>query len=120
MSNNIHPTAIISDSAKIADTAKIGPYAIIEGEVSIGENTTIGAHSVIKEYTTIGKNNIIHDHAVIGNLPQDIHFDRKTVSFLEIGDGNEIREFANLHRASKENAKTIIKNNLKIPDKLRV
>ena len=111
MSNNIHKTAIISESAKIADSAIIGPYAIIEGEVNIGENTVIGAHSVIKEYTIIGKNNIIHDHAVIGNLPQDIHFDRKTVTFLEIGDGNEIREFANLHRASKENAKTTIGNN---------
>ena len=111
MPNNIHSTAIISESAKIADSAQIGPYAIIEGEVNIGENTVIGAHSVIKEYTTIGKNNIVHDHAVIGNLPQDIHFDRKTVTFLEIGDGNEIREFANLHRASKENAKTIIGNN---------
>ena len=111
MPNNIHKTAIISDSAKIADNVEIGPYAIIEGEVSIGENTTIGAHSVIKEYTTIGKNNIIHDHAVIGNLPQDIHFDRKTISFLDIGDGNEIREFANLHRSCKENGRTIIKNN---------
>ena len=111
MSNNIHSTAIISKSAKIADNVQIGPYAIIEGEVSIGENTTIGAHSVIKEYTTIGKNNIIHDGAILGNLPQDISFDKKTISFLEIGDNNEIREFANIHRASKENAKTIIKNN---------
>ena len=51
MPNNIHKTAIISESAKIADNVQIGPYAVIEGEVSIGENTTIGAHSVIKEYT---------------------------------------------------------------------
>ncbi len=111
MSNNIHPTAIISNSAKIGENVTIAPYAIIEGEVSIGDNTTIGAHSIIKEYTTIGKNNIIHDGAILGNLPQDISFDKKTISFLEIGDNNEIREFANIHRASKENAKTIIKNN---------
>ncbi|AFR71485.1 acyl-ACP--UDP-N-acetylglucosamine O-acyltransferase [Brachyspira pilosicoli] len=111
MKKDIHETAIISESAKIADNVKIGPYAVIEGNVTIGENTVIGAHSVIKEYTNIGKNNIIHDNVVLGDLPQDIHFDRNTVTFLEIGDNNEIREFANLHRASKENAKTIIKNN---------
>ena len=111
MKKDIHETAIISESAKIADNVKIGPYAVIEGNVIIGENTVIGAHSVIKEYTNIGKNNIIHDNVVLGDLPQDIHFDRNTVTFLEIGDNNEIREFANLHRASKENAKTIIKNN---------
>ena len=111
MSNNIHTTAIISDNAKIGKNVEIGPYAIIEGEVSIGDNTRVGSHSVIKEYTTIGKNNIIHSSAVIGDLPQDISFDRNTISFLEIGDNNEIREFANIHRSAKENGKTIIKNN---------
>ena len=111
MDDNIHKTAIISVSAKIDSSAKIGPYAIVEGEVNIGENTIIGAHSIIKEYTKIGKNNIIHEHTVIGNLPQDIHFNRKMITFLEIGDNNEIREFANLHRASKENSKTVIGNN---------
>lgn len=111
MSSNIHKTAIISESAKISNSAIIGPYSIIEGNVFIDDNTIIGAHSVIKEYTSIGKNNIIHDNVVLGNLPQDIHFDRKTISFLEIGDSNEIREFANIHRSSKENGKTIIGNN---------
>ena len=111
MEKEIHETAIISKSAKISEGVKIGPYAVIEGDVNIGENTIIGAHTVIKEYTTIGKNNIIHPHAVLGDLPQDISFDRKKITFLEIGDNNEIREFANLHRASKDNGKTIIKNN---------
>ena len=91
MEKEIHETAIISKSAKISEGVKIGPYAVIEGEVNIGENTIIGAHTVIKEYTTIGKNNIIHPHAVIGDLPQDISFDRNKVSFLEIGNNNEIR-----------------------------
>lgn len=111
MSSDIHPTVIISNSAKIGNNVKIAPYTIIEGEVNIGDNTIIGSHAIIKEYTTIGKNNTIHDGAIIGNLPQDINFDKKTISFLEIGNNNEIREFANLHRSSKENGKTIIKNN---------
>ncbi|WP_288520982.1 acyl-ACP--UDP-N-acetylglucosamine O-acyltransferase [uncultured Brachyspira sp.] len=111
MEKEIHETAIISKSAKISEGVKIGPYAVIEGDVNIGENTIIGAHTIIKEYTTIGKNNIIHPHAVLGDLPQDISFDRKKITFLEIGDNNEIREFSNLHRSSKENGKTIIKNN---------
>lgn len=110
MNANIHSTAIVSKDAKLADNVEVQAYAIIEGNVDIGENTVIGSHSLIKEYTKLGKNNIIHSHAVIGDLPQDLSFDRKKISFLEIGDSNEIREFANIHRSTKENGKTIIGN----------
>lgn len=110
MHANIHPTAIVSKNANISDNVKIEAYAIIEDDVNIGENTVIGQHSIIKKYVSLGKNNIIHSHAVIGDLPQDLLFNRENVSFLEIGDDNEIREFSNINRSTKENGKTVIGN----------
>lgn len=111
MNNLIHKTAIVSDKSSIGNNVKIDAYAIVEDDVVIGDNTTIGSHAVIKEYTTLGKNNIVHSHSVLGNLPQDIGFDRTKKSYLIIGDNNEFREFSNVHRSCKEEGKTVIGNN---------
>ena len=111
MSSGIHKTAIVSDNASIGKNVSIGAYAIIEDDVVIGDNTSIGEYSIIKKYTTMGENNIIHHHTSIGNLPQDISFDRDKITFLKIGNNNEFREFSSIHRASKENESTNIANN---------
>lgn len=111
MQANIDRTAIVSVDAELGENVSIGAYAIVEADVRIGDNTTIGSHSIIKEHTYIGRGNIIHSHVMLGNLPQDIAFDRDSITYLEIGDNNEFREFANVHRASLDNSKTIIGNN---------
>ncbi len=111
MPSNIHSTAIVSSNAIIGENVAIGAYAIIEDDVRIGDNTSIGSHAIIKSHTYIGNNNTIHDHAMLGNLPQDISFDKNKITHLVIGDNNEFREFCNVHRASADNGKTIIKNN---------
>src|SRR5579862_8502463 len=41
--SSIHPTAIVSPTAKIAEDVHIGPYAVIEDESEIGVGTMIGA-----------------------------------------------------------------------------
>ena len=107
----IHPTAIIAKTANIGAGTEIGPYVIIEDDVVIGENNIIEAHTVIKRYVTMGTGNHIHSHAVIGDLPQDTGFDKKKVSFTVIGDGNEFREFVNIHRSKNDNGKTVVGNN---------
>ncbi len=50
----IHPTAIVSREAQIADTAAVGAYAVIEAGVKIGENSTISHHAYVGENTLIG------------------------------------------------------------------
>lgn len=95
----IHPTAIIDPSAKIADDAIIGPYSVIGADVEIGSGTEIGPHVVIKGPTKIGKDNQIHQFASIGDLPQDLSFDKNIRTELIIGDRNSIREYVSIHRA---------------------
>ena len=53
----IHPTAVISDSATIADDVEIGPFTIIGDHVDIGGGTRIESHVVVKGPTKIGRNN---------------------------------------------------------------
>ncbi len=111
MGRNIHHTAIVSDDVELGQNVSIGAYAIIENDVRIGDNTTIASHAIIKEHTYIGSGNKIHPHVILGNLPQDMGFDRDKITYLEIGDNNEFREFVNIHRASLDNGKTVVGNN---------
>ena len=43
----IHPTVLISPSAVVDQTVKIGAYSIIQGTAIISSNVTIGAHCII-------------------------------------------------------------------------
>ena len=69
----IHPTAIISSSAKIHDNVEIGPYSIIHDNVEIGLGCKIGAYCELGLLTglsksdslVIGSNSIIRSHSVI-------------------------------------------------------
>jgi UDP-N-acetylglucosamine acyltransferase len=104
---NIHPTAIISPSAKIAAGVGVGPYTVIEDDVVIGDGCEIASHAVIKQFTTLGRGNRIFEHAVLGGSPQDLKF-KGEKSRLVIGDDNLIREGVTLHRASGAGEATVI------------
>ena len=104
---DIHPTAIIDPTAILHHNVKIGPYAVIGPGCEIGEGSIIESHAVIAENVRMGKNNHIFPHAVIGEAPQDLKF-KGEYSTVVIGDENEIREFATIHRATGENCETRI------------
>jgi UDP-N-acetylglucosamine acyltransferase len=106
---NIHTTTQVDSTAQLGKGVNVGPYCIIGKEVIIGDNTRIDAHAVIDRWTTIGKNCHIHYGAVIGDIGQDIKFKGER-SFVEVGDGNQIREYVTIHRATGEDAKTVLGN----------
>jgi UDP-N-acetylglucosamine acyltransferase len=103
---SIHPTAIVSPNAKLANGVAVGPYSIIHDHVEIGANTVIGPHVVIHDYVRMGAENRLHAHAVIGDLPQDISFDISTETWVEIGDANIVREGVTIHRATAPSTST--------------
>ena len=105
---SIHPTAVIDRTAEIDPSATIGPYAFIDGPVRIGPRSRIGAHTVVSGHTTMGADNDIGSFCSIGAPPQDIH-DKGEPTELIIGDGNQIREYVSIHRATvKAGGKTLI------------
>jgi len=87
----IHPTAVISEGAKIASDVKIGPYCTIDAHVSIASGCELISHVVVSGHTDIGKNNRIFPFAAIGMDPQDLKYHGEP-STVVIGDNNTIRE----------------------------
>jgi UDP-N-acetylglucosamine acyltransferase len=102
----IHPTAIVEEGAQIGAEVEIGPYAVVSGGAVIGDRCTIQAHAVIEGSVRMGTDNLIGYGAIIGAVPQDLSFDPKTKSSVEIGNRNRIREYCTIHRGSIEGTAT--------------
>lgn len=103
--NEIHPTAIISEQAQLGKGNRIGPFVIIEDDVQIGDNNTIAAHSVINKHSRVGNDNYLAEHVVLAGLPQDLGF-RDKITYVELGNGNTLREGVTINRATKDNGAT--------------
>ena len=97
----IHPTAVIADSAVLADDVEIGPYTVIGENVEIGAGTRIDSHVVVQGPTRIGEQNRIYQFSSIGDDPQDKKYAGEATR-LEIGNRNTIREFCTINRGTAQ------------------
>ena len=98
MKKMIDKTAIIHESAKIADNVTIGPYVIIGEDVEIDEGSNIIANCFI-EHAKIGKRCTISPFSTIGSAPQDLSYSGEKTSVV-VGDDTIIKENVTIHRAS--------------------
>ncbi len=103
----IHPSAIISDSAKIGQNVNIGPYCVIGDNVTIGDHTILKSHVIIDGFTTIGQHNLFFPFAAIGQLTQDLKY-KEEPTYLKIGDRNTFRENSTIHRSTSPETPTTI------------
>jgi UDP-N-acetylglucosamine acyltransferase len=99
MAKEIHPTAIISPDAKIAEDTYIGPFCIIHDKVQIKKGTRLISNVVIEGATEIGENCTIYPFTSIGLPPQDMKYKGEKTG-VKIGNQNTIREYITIHRAS--------------------
>ncbi len=95
----IDPKAVVSDGAELDVGVEVGPFSVIGEGVRIGADTVIGPHVVLEGRTTIGSGNRIFQFASVGAIPQDLKYAGED-SELIIGDRNQIRECATLHRGT--------------------
>jgi len=103
--SQIHPTAIVSPKAELADDVAVGPHTIIEDDVIIGAGTKVASNALIAPGTRIGSGVKISHGAVLGTLPQDLKFaGEKTI--LKVGDNTTIREYATLNRGTQATGET--------------
>lgn len=109
--NKIESNCKISDDLKIGNGNIIGSNVIIKKGCVIGNNNIIEDNAIIGPYTILGDNNEIGHFAYIGGDPQDHDFIKDSVSYVEIGNNNKIREYVTIHRGTKPESKTIVKNN---------
>ena len=95
----IHETAVVDKSAELDSSVEIGPYAVIGADVQIGAHTKVEAHAVVSGPATIGERNLIGSFAAVGGAPQDMNYKGEPTELI-IGDDNQIREYASIHRGT--------------------
>jgi UDP-3-O-[3-hydroxymyristoyl] glucosamine N-acyltransferase len=61
----VHPTAVVSESAKLGPRAHVGAYVVIGDRVIIGEDAVLLPHVVIYPGARIGRRFFAHAHAVV-------------------------------------------------------
>lgn len=102
---NIHPTAIISPGASIAEDVQIDAFTIIEEDVSIGPGCKINSCVRINSGTHLGSEVKIAHGVVLGSEPQDLKFEGEKTQ-LFIGDRTKIHEFCMLSRGTSARGET--------------
>ncbi|MBK1831287.1 acyl-ACP--UDP-N-acetylglucosamine O-acyltransferase [Verrucomicrobiaceae bacterium R5-34] len=107
---DIHPSAIVSDQATLADDVTVGPFSIIDAGVNIGAGCQIGAHVWVTGNTVMGADNHIGYGSIVGTDPQDASFDSSLESNVVLGDGNRIREYVTIHRSTSAGGSTTVGN----------
>ncbi len=98
----IDSRAIIDPRAELDSDVSVGPFSIIGAEVRIAAGTRIGPHVVINGPTDIGRDNRVYQFCSLGEIPQDKKYSGESETRLEIGDGNEIREFCTMSRGTAQ------------------
>lgn len=96
---NIHPTALVSADAAVADDAEIGAFALVGANVTIGSGTVIGAYTRVEGPVQIGERNVLYGHISVGGPPQDLKYKGEKTE-LTIGNDNVFREFCTLNRGT--------------------
>lgn len=69
-SSGIHPTAVIDETASVADTAAIGAHVVIGAAAQIADEVAIGANCVIGERVSIGRGSRLWSNVTIYH---DVH-----------------------------------------------
>ena len=124
IATGIHPTVVISPTARLASGVAVGPYAVIEDDVSIAEGTQIaafcflgrgsrlGAHCRLYPRVTLyagvrlGNRVLVHSGAVIGSdgfgyvTGEGKHLKFPQLGSVEIADDVEIGANSTLDRGS--------------------
>jgi UDP-N-acetylglucosamine acyltransferase len=75
----------------------------------IGDGSWLQHHVTICGPALIGPRNRFHAYCSIGQQTQDLKYAGEP-TYLEIGEGNNFREFVTVHRATAVGAKTIVGN----------
>jgi UDP-3-O-[3-hydroxymyristoyl] glucosamine N-acyltransferase len=138
----VHPTAIVSASARLAASVSVGPYVVIEDDVVVGAGTVVEAFCFLGRGARIGENCRLHPRvtlyagARLGNRVE-VHagvviggdgfgyvfgegrqWKFPQVGSVEIGDDVEIGSNATIDRGSLET--TQIGNGVKIDNLVQI
>jgi len=100
-SPEIHPSASIAASAKLARGVTVGAFAVVGEDVELGEDSIVHPHAVVYGPSRFGAGNVFHPFCVVGGDPQDYTFSGERTE-LHVGDKNIFREYVTVSRGTKK------------------
>ncbi len=107
----VHPTAIISETAVLGPGVTVGAYSIIGDHVTLGQGCRVDSHVVIQGRTRVGSRCHFFPYSSIGLPPQDLKYKGEDTE-LVIGDDNVFREYVTINRGTAQGGgRTLIGNN---------
>jgi UDP-N-acetylglucosamine acyltransferase len=110
VSPRIHPTAIVSPDAQLADDVEIGAFAIVGEGCTVGSGSRIAARATLERNVILGTDVKVGIGTVLGGDPQDLKFKGEHTT-VEIGDGTTIREYTTINRGTTQSYKTSVGRN---------
>ncbi|MCH9620692.1 MAG: UDP-3-O-acylglucosamine N-acyltransferase [Chlamydiia bacterium] len=113
---DIHPTAVIHQSAKIGKNVQIGPYVVIDKDVTIEDDCIIYSHVSIGPKSSLGKNCLIYSSVVIR---EDCHLGNNVILQPHVviggcGYGYDTCKKTGVHYKIKHFGKVIIEDDVEI------
>jgi UDP-3-O-[3-hydroxymyristoyl] glucosamine N-acyltransferase len=138
----IHPSAVVSMSARIAPSAQVGALAVIEDDVEIGERVFVGPGCIVQRGARVGADTrliarvnlyagvrigrrcILHAGAVIGADGFGFAADAGTwvkvpqVGSVQIGDDVEIGANTTIDRGAIDD--TVVEHGVKLDNQIQV
>ncbi len=104
----IHPSALVSQAARLAPDVDVGPFTVIDGPADLAAGVRIAGHAWLHGRVTIGPRTTIGWGSIVGGDPQDISFDPATDSAVTLGPDNSIRDYVTIHRSTQPGGTTRI------------
>ena len=97
----IEPGAVVDPRAVLGARVRIGVGAVVGPEVTLADDVEIGHHAVLEGRVALGPRVRVGHGAVLGGVPQDLKYNDTTVSGVRVGAGTVLREYVQIHRATR-------------------
>ncbi|MBX6332198.1 MAG: acyl-ACP--UDP-N-acetylglucosamine O-acyltransferase [Gemmatimonadaceae bacterium] len=107
MSTRIDPTATIDPSAQIGADVQIGAHAIVGPGCVVGDCCVLAPRATLERNVRLAPGVRVGIGSVIGGDPQDLKFQGEE-TWVEIGEGTVIREYATINRGTAESYRTTV------------
>ena len=107
---NIHPTAIVSDQARLGENVQVGPGVIVGDGCEVGDDCVLDARAVLERNVRLARGVRVGIGTVLGGDPQDLKFQGEE-TWVEIGEGTRIREYTTINRGTSQSFRTTVGKN---------
>jgi UDP-N-acetylglucosamine acyltransferase len=99
VTTRVHSSAIVDPGATLGRDVDIGPFAIVGPGACIGDGCRIAPHATLERNVRLAADVRVGQGSILGGDPQDLKYQGEE-SWVEIGEGTVIREYATINRGT--------------------